>query len=260
MSRADTTIDALAWRVEQACINAWPCTRQVLRWPWLIRLQGGPVRRVNSVNPLCADAADDGHELDVMLNAARALFESHDLALLIRSSGLTPGLDAALDLRGFSREGETGTLYAARPTVDAQTDPELGTSAEPDAGWLTLRQTVAPADETTQRLLRQTVGAIALPRAFASLRRRGRAVAIAYGVLDRDLLVLEAVATAPDQRRRGYGRRVVAGLLRWAAAQGARQACLQVTVDNTAARRLYRTLGFDRELYRYRYHRPGKPR
>ena len=56
-------------------------------------------------------------------------------------------------------------------------------------------------------------------------------------------------------RRQGYGRQIVLGLLNAAYVLGARNAYLQVTVDNTPARALYAQLGFaERYQYWYRGH------
>ncbi len=92
-----------------------------------------------------------------------------------------------------------------------------------------------------------------LPRAFAAAAAEGGIGAIAFGVLDRELMVIEAVATPEPLRGRGHARRAVGALLRWGRAEGARAACLQVVAANTPARALYRTLGFEHELYRYHY-------
>ncbi|MGT2480134.1 GNAT family N-acetyltransferase [Methylobacterium oryzae CBMB20] len=72
-------------------------------------------------------------------------------------------------------------------------------------------------------------------------------------MLDRELMVIEAVATPEPLRGRGHARRAVGALLGWGRAAGARAACLQVVAANAPARALYRTLGFERELYRYHY-------
>ena len=44
-------------------------------------------------------------------------------------------------------------------------------------------------------------------------------------------------------------------LIDWACGQAAEGAALQVVADNAPAHMLYRSLGFDRELYRYHYRR-----
>jgi ribosomal protein S18 acetylase RimI-like enzyme len=97
------------------------------------------------------------------------------------------------------------------------------------------------------------IATIIIPKAFASLRIDGRIVAKAYGAIHDGLLVLESVATDPDYRQSGYSRKVVSALMSWAKNQGAPPACLQVISDNTPARALYASVGFDRELYHYHY-------
>lgn len=245
----------LCWRVEDACMNAAPCTRQLLWQPWLLRLQGGSIRRVNSINPLRADRYDIGP----LLRPAGALFARHGLPLIVRVPDIAGGLDEALRRRGFGAEGETCTLYAERPVGEHEPggDGELRSGALPDADWLAARHRLSPAAPAQRRSFETMLAAIAGPARFAALRPAGSGeiAAIAYGAIHDRLLVVESVVTDLALRRRGYGRRVVAALLAWSAAQGAPRACLQVVADNAPARALYRELGFDRELYRYRYRR-----
>jgi ribosomal protein S18 acetylase RimI-like enzyme len=56
-------------------------------------------------------------------------------------------------------------------------------------------------------------------------------------------------------RGRGYASRILGALMAWGIEQGANGACLQVEAQNIAARKLYRGMGLNRELYRYRYWR-----
>lgn len=99
------------------------------------------------------------------------------------------------------------------------------------------------------------VGSIVLPKAFAARRVDGVLVAIAYGAIHDQLLVVESVGTHPDHRQRGHAARTVSGLMGWAKSRGAQGCCLQVVADNNAARALYRSLGFGTELSRYHYRR-----
>jgi ribosomal protein S18 acetylase RimI-like enzyme len=71
-------------------------------------------------------------------------------------------------------------------------------------------------------------------------------------VLDRDLIGIFDLVTSPAHRRRGYGAALVASLLEWGFAHGARTAYLQVVKSNAAASALYRKLGFT-EAYQYWY-------
>ena len=66
---------------------------------------------------------------------------------------------------------------------------------------------------------------------------------------------LESVIADPLQRRRGYGRRIIAALAAWAKENGARGACLQVEAGNLPGRALYDGFGLKQEVYRYHYRR-----
>ena len=96
------------------------------------------------------------------------------------------------------------------------------------------------------------------PTLFVGACVDGAIRSVGYGVIVDGLLVIESVATADAHRGRGYARRVVASLMNWAAGQGVDEAVLQVVTDNAPARALYRSLGFDTELFDYFYMRqPG---
>jgi ribosomal protein S18 acetylase RimI-like enzyme len=55
---------------------------------------------------------------------------------------------------------------------------------------------------------------------------------------------LSAVHVAEGARRRGLARGLCEALLAWAAERGATRAYVQVLADNTAATRLYESMGF----------------
>ena len=59
-------------------------------------------------------------------------------------------------------------------------------------------------------------------------------------------------ATDPSQRQRGFGLALIRSIMAWAKDQGASTAYLQVMLNNDAALRLYRKLGFV-EIYQYWY-------
>jgi ribosomal protein S18 acetylase RimI-like enzyme len=67
------------------------------------------------------------------------------------------------------------------------------------------------------------------------------------------LVSLQWVATDPARRREGLSRATLSDLLMWAERRGAEGACLQVLAANRPAVKLYESMGFERELYRYHY-------
>lgn len=72
-----------------------------------------------------------------------------------------------------------------------------------------------------------------------------------------DWVGFRGIEVAPDHRRRGLGRAVMAALLEWGAERGATTAYLQVLADNAPALALYDGLGLV-EHHRYRYLSPAR--
>lgn len=246
----------LAWTVEEACQNAWPSPRQLLLEGWLLRASGGPTRRTNSLNPLRGGPRDPSGIVD----ATEAIYRSLGQAPIFRVPSLVPEMDEPLAQLGYVAEAETCALLAddlagSRRPGGSAVELSDGASEAWLAGWATLNS----ASEERRRSYRAMTDCILPPRAYAARRLEGRIVAIAYGVLHRNLLVVESVATDPAHRRRGYGAETVGSLLEWARRRSATAACLQVVADNTAARALYASLGFSKELYRYHYRRKVRP-
>jgi ribosomal protein S18 acetylase RimI-like enzyme len=235
--------DDIAWRVEEACQNAWPSPRQVLLGGWLLRASGGATRRTNSVNPLRGGPLDPTG----IIAAAEGIYRGLGQPSRFRVPSIATGMDAPLERAGYVAEGDTTTLLADLSDHRPRDCARIELSDRPDEDWLALRSD--PADP----IFGSMADSILLPKAFAACRVDGQVVATAYGVVHDRLLVVEAVATRPEHRQRGYGTRTVGHLMDWALTQGAGGACLQVVADNAPALALYASLGFRTELYRYHY-------
>jgi N-acetylglutamate synthase len=72
------------------------------------------------------------------------------------------------------------------------------------------------------------------------------------GVLENQHLGLFFVATAKQQRGKGYATQLISEMLNWGKSNGATQAYLQVETENQAGINLYNKLGFS-EAYQYFY-------
>ena len=241
--------DDLAWTIEEACLNAWPSPRQVLLDGWLLRASGGATRRTNSVNPLRFGPRDPAPILD----QAQAIYAALGQPATFRVPSLVPEMEAALDRHGYAASGATSTLFAELADGAAASAGTIELSATPTPEWLAARAALNPASTAARPRYDAIIESLVLPALFAARRVGGEIVAVAFGVVHRRLLVLEAVATHPEHRRRGHGREIVAGLMAAARSAGAEGAALQVLIDNPAGRALYDGLGFRREVYRYHY-------
>lgn len=244
--------DALAWAVEEACLNARPAPVAVHLGGWTLRAAGGPTRRTNSLNPLPGRREAPG----AVIAAAEAVYRGLGRPLIVRVPDLVPEMDAHLDRLGYRREGETRTLLSDLAAQGQFVPDGLVLSPDPDEAWFAAQAACeAVVSEEAARTYRASLACLILPRVFARLVREGGSVAVAYGVLDRGLFVLESVATHTAHRRAGHARILVGGLLAEGRRMGAQSACLQVVAANAPARALYAGLGFTRDLHGYRYRR-----
>jgi GNAT superfamily N-acetyltransferase len=240
----------LAWRVEEACFNAFPSLKQVILDGWLLRFSEGVSRRGNSANPIRSDCAPP----DQVIEAIEHLYDRQRQTTIVRvPSFMASALDGALTARGYTAEGDTCVLHGDMNAVAAAADPDVTLLSRPNSEWLSAMAALQQHSADRRSTYRRIVRAIAIPAAFAELRIDGRITALAYGTIHRGLLVYESVITDPRRRRQGLSRRVIASLAAWARDQGAEAACLQVEAANAPARALYDGFGLKTELYRYHY-------
>jgi len=247
-------MDRLSASVEEACLNAWPALKEIFYDGWLIRLGDGYTRRTNSVNVI----AHGTYALDEKIAYCERVYRDHGLPAYFRiRSNDDPALERMLAARGFRAEDETRTLFmdfAKAPPMPQTIAAVEIVHGQPSAEWLTAHKSfsgrAAPNDHVRRRLL----DLVALPIAFAAVRdEAGRIVSVAYGAVHDRLVSVQWVATDPARRREGLSRATLSALFSWAQSAGAAGACLQVVAANAPAVKLYESLGFDRDLYRYHY-------
>src|SRR6185437_16687617 len=93
----DNVVDALAWRVEETCLNAWPALREIVLDGWLVRFAEGVSRRANSANPLSGQAAIS----DAVIAETAAFYRRHRQPAIFRMLTIdSAAAEAELDKRG----------------------------------------------------------------------------------------------------------------------------------------------------------------
>lgn len=243
---------ALNWRVERLCHRAWPSLAEEQYGDWVFRFSNGLSRRGNSANPLGPDAGD----VAAMLQAAEVAYPRRDLPLLVRVPALLDGtVERDLAARHFAPEGETLTLFCDLPPSRMRRDPDVSITPTPSEDWLQRVWDMKALDAKDRATYRAIVAALDIPCAFMALHIGGAMVAMGFVALHDRLLCIESLITDPARRGQGHAKRLVGAMLAFGINQGVEGACLQVVADNDPAIRLYRGMGFLRELYRYRYWR-----
>ncbi len=245
----------LTQQVEETCMNAWPALKEVFYDGWLIRLANGATRRTNSVNVI----GPGRRPLAEKIAYAESIYRAHGQPSYFRIlSHAAPELDEALDARGYRAEDETCTLYMnfkkrrpPQPDAAILTDVREGRPSKP---WLDAHRIHSRRTPQDARNLHEVLGALAVPAFFAEARGAdGEIASVAYCGLHEKMACVNWVVTDPEQRRMGLSRATLCALLGRAQAAGATGACLQVLASNVSAIRLYESLGFSAELYRYHY-------
>lgn len=242
------TDDAIAWRVERACFAAYPPRAMARTGGWQVARSGGGSRRTNAASAITADATLDA----ATLAGIAALYDADGLPTIVRVTDLVPAASATLDKAGFSAsEGPTRTLLRQLYRDDTFDGGAAAVATAPDAAWLSARRRLGGDIEEPEALAAR----LSIPVAYARYDDGGLVGAVGYVAICDQIAVLEAIATDPIVRRRGFARTVVGALLDWAITHGAAYAALQVEEPNGAARALYAGMGFATDLYGYHYRR-----
>ena len=231
-------MDAWAERVARD----WPPERTAVQGGWRFGTAGGVTKRANSA-VYAGEPAGGGPVPDP--GAVTRFYTERGLRPCAQVWPGEERADARLAEHGYAVVEPS--LVLARPLTGP---PAAAGAAE-----------VADApQERWRELLAADAGSPA--HAAGTLAILGR-VRAGYGVLKggggRGCIVLDgeraavcAMATAPGARGRGVAGAVLADLLAWACARGARRAYLCVVDANAPARRLYRSAGFA-PVSRYHY-------
>ncbi len=233
--------------LERKFFDAWPGLTTFYDACWVMRLSRGYTKRANSVSFLDPDDA----EMMRRLMRAEEIYARNKLPACFRITPLAPpGLDATLEARGYRLLDETLTMTMALSATPP--DAALHVQATPDEAWLRAFIDASGVAEQHEAAMRLLLARIVPETSYLTLRTEDGDAGTALVVVDGDWAGIFDVAVRADLRGRGYGARLMRGVLAHAAACGARQAWLQVTAANTRARALYAALGFA-EAYRYVY-------
>jgi GNAT superfamily N-acetyltransferase len=208
--------------LEHAAALAWPGVEQQWLGGWLLRFGRGSTRRANSAVPLDVQTGSDVSAI-IDWYAARAVAPL--VAAPDRLLRVPPGVPIDAETLVM-----TGDVTTQRPSTVAVAD-------RPDDEWLRLYRRDVPVDVLTAVL----DGEVAFATAAGAAVGRGAVTESPDGTRWVGLSAVHVVETA---RRRGLARELCEALLTWGPERGATRAYVQVLADNTAATRLYESMGF----------------
>lgn len=245
--------EALLSRLEDAGLNASAPPQQ--RWldGWLLRLSPGKAKRARCVNAVAAGRLP----LADKLTRCETAYAQAGLPFFVRITPFTQpaGLDDELEQQGWARIDDTRVMVLPGYALAAPGGWPAGTRLQAlDAEAFAQTVGALRGSPVAQRQAHaQRLQSSPVPYSGWALVADDQVVACGQFALEDELVGLYDVFTAPMHRGRGWARSLCAALLAEAHRRGARIAYLQVDAGNTAARAVYRGLGFaDAYAYHYR--------
>ena len=241
-------------RIEEAGLNSWPALQQNFFDGWIVRFSEGYTKRANSVTPLYPSQLSAQEKIAY----CERLYAERQLPTIFRLPSFSTEsqqLDQMLAERGYRYLDRTFVWSTQLSSDGAANNLALHTLSLET--WLPIYLQWSERYIELQHLHRELLERIPSPHIYAALYQHGTPVACGLGVLEHEALGIFDIVTDPGQRRQGYGKQLVRGMLAWGREQGARYAYLQVVSTNLAAQQMYAKLGFQ-EAYQYWYRTQGQ--
>lgn len=242
----DLDVDRLV-SLERSAREALPALTDIAAPGWLCRISGGTTKRVNSANPI-----EPGARIEAVRAIAEDAYAASGLPVRFRLTPLAATeCDPLLAAAGYARVDASLTMTAT--LSPRRGPPDLRLSLRADAAWCAGVTAASGWSGEADRAHRALLDRLPAGSIVATLYDGDEPIAFGAAALGHGRICLFDIVVAAAWRGRGIGRRLVEGLLGWAAAQGHGEALLQVLADNAPARALYASLGFvDAYPYHYR--------
>jgi RimJ/RimL family protein N-acetyltransferase len=236
--------------IEELSLNAWASLQTVLYDGWIIRFANGYTKRANSVNPLYPSNVNVADKLQFCEN----LYREKGLPIVFKiTPSVYPGnLDDILKENGYKKDSPTSVQTVNLETTNFQLSSEANIQENPSSEWLENFCRMSSISEIQKEALQKILLNIVPSHCFVSIKSSGKVIACGLGVLQSGYIGLFDIVTDKDFRNRGYGNKIVKSILAWGKQWGAKNAYLQVMLDNAPALYLYSSIGFT-ERYQYWY-------
>lgn len=256
--------------IEDLSLNAWPSHQMELYDGWILRFSYFYTHRTNSVEQIGPSTVPLKEKIDY----CEAVYRDWGTPCIFKINPLVPrDFDTLLYKKEYSLEHVTEVMtlnmqesalinkarYPEENAVRNSSRDNLPAAAGPvilenhiSSKWiLSLFDLKHTTNEIHRRIVPSMYQAIPKKTIAAHIEdEHGRFVAMGLGILDRDYIGVYAIHVDRAYRRRHYARAICQSILEEGMRLGATKAYLQVVQGNTAAKKLYQSLGFN-QLYTY---------
>lgn len=236
-------MDPLIKTIEDLSLNAWPSHQIEIYDGWLLRFSYFYTHRTNCVEQIGASEIP----LEEKVHYTECVYRKWGTPCIFKISPLLDiSFDRFLEHHGYVREHVNYNMVMDFPErMNLKTGIRTEVSRFIPSSWI---EGLFALKGTTNVMHRQVVPSMyrAIPKetVCVSIRDGESIIGTGLGILDREYIGVYAIHVRQDFRRRGLARAIVSTILMQGKAMGASHAYLQVVEGNTAAIRLYESLGF----------------
>lgn len=236
--------------LEELQMNAFPSLQTTLYDGWVIRFAEGYSNRANSVNPIYQSLESVQEKID----KCEMVFRSKNLKPTFK---ITPciypeNLDELLESRGYEIVHPTSIQTLSLSNIIEPSISSIITTNELDNQWFDNCCNFLNISMKNRKIHKKILNNLISQKFYTSLLVKDEVVACGMGVIENGYVGIFDVVVSEKHRNNGYGAQLLINILKVAKSHGAKNAYLQVMINNLPAVHLYNKLGF-REEYQYFY-------
>ena len=245
---------------EKLSFNTHPCLEEEVYDGWLLRFSEGYTKRANSVNVI----EESTIVYEDKIKYCEEKYAEHNLPTVFKIAPMALDLDEILDKRGYLAVDKTNVMVAdfvkqAKEATKGNSGKfvEMGEASvvveeKMTEAWQYYYFTFNKVSLTSVPTAKKIQAKITNPVLCATVYVDKKAVACGLGVLEQWHVGLLDIVVKEEYRGCGLGKVLCQAILEKAKEKGATTGYLQVVDSNTAAKKLYKNLGFE-DVYSYWY-------
>ena len=242
---------AVIRKIEELSMNALPSLQTQLFDGWILRFSNNYAKRANSINPLYFSSEDVEKKIEKCVQ----IYRNNNLKVVYKlTDHIFPNeLDNILEKKGYDFDGLTSVQLLSLNNLEISQSSSTVIYNNLADKWFTAFCELNKIHKNNQPTLKMMLENIVSDVCYVVLfNHKNETLACGMGVLEDEYIGLFDIVTNQKHRKKGYGMQLVLTILHWGKENGAKNAYLQVVLNNSPALRLYSKIGF-KEEYRYWY-------
>jgi len=240
--------------IEHAFFSSWPALEQISIDDWVIRYANGYTKRANSANVL---SYTEGNLLN-KIKACEDFYRNKGIPSIFRLLSVcdNSAMEGILEKRGYDVIDRTLVLYQ---DLEGKAFPPVPLKFRALDDWIYSFCNVTGGNPAEQSTHLEILRLIEAKCSTVVVEVNNREVSCGIGVISNGYFGIFDIETEKHLRNRGFGSKLLQGMLQWAICNGASKAYVQVVATNAPAIHLYQKLGYiSCYEYWYRVKRNGK--